>query len=95
VSDEIDFSPLDPKRDARRWEALVQRTLAHVPPSPNTSVLLLIAKMKWGVVAFTACAALAWLPHFLTDAKPASTSPAVLLLEGSDVVSVLELADDR
>lgn len=99
MSDEFDLSPLDPKRDARRWEALVQRTVARaLPPSMERSVTFALARMKWGVLAFSACAALAWLPHLLTaPAKPAVTaaSPAVLLLEGSDVVSLLESSDDR
>lgn len=98
--DRIDLSALDPAHDARRWEALVARTVERSLPVPET-VWSLIGRVRLGVVALAAVAALAWVPALFrapASGPTASTSsdPALALMQyahGGDVTALLELSD--
>lgn len=96
----IDFGPLDPARDAQRWERLVQRTVkASLEDTAEPATLWpLIARLRWSVAAFAACAALAWAPSLWTAAAVVeeTTTHATVTdawWSGADVVSLLETSD--
>lgn len=98
----IDFSALDPGRSARRWEALVQQTVAaSVPPSAWSELWSALPRARLTLAALAAVAVLTWLPAFLraAEVKPTETTQrdAALALvkfhEGSDVIALLESSD--
>jgi anti-sigma-K factor RskA len=91
----IDLSTLDPSRDARRWEALVQQTLAAAtPPEP---LWLSVRHYRLPALAAAALALLAWAPTLLTEPSRAPQDPAVALLQHyaseGDVTALLESTD--
>ncbi len=73
--DRIDFSALDPSKNSRRWEALVQRTVdqsivAPAPPSPWTSLI----RLRGAVAGFAALALLSWVPALTGDVQTSTDS---------------------
>ena len=95
--DRIDFSALDPARDARRWNALLTGTLERALP-PQETVWSVIGQWRVGVLALAAVALLAWVPAWLQGPTPsqARTDPAMALVQyahGGDVTALLESAD--
>ncbi|MBL8909621.1 MAG: hypothetical protein JNM17_02850 [Archangium sp.] len=95
----IDFSALDPQRASRRWEAMVQHTLAKsTPPSMWEDLQSALPRARVTLAALAAVSVLTWLPALL---KPAGESKqnenAALAMvhfhEGSDLTAMLESAD--
>lgn len=95
--DRLDLTRLDPSRDGRRWEALLQRTIAASQP-PSTSLWPELMRFRWGVLAAAAVAVLAWVPSLRAqeDVVGMKSTPALALMNvhhGGDVVSFLESVD--
>ncbi|HWO14943.1 MAG TPA: hypothetical protein VNN80_35815 [Polyangiaceae bacterium] len=60
MSSPIDLSPLDPARDAERWERLVQRVVARAQQAP--SLVVQLSRWRRPVLALASAAALfSWL----------------------------------
>lgn len=99
----IDFSALDPQRESRRWEAMVQHTLAKsTPPSMWEELQSALPRARVTLAALAAVSVLTWLPALLkpaTETKPngsATTATALAMVhfhEGSDLTAMLESAD--
>ena len=84
--DRIDLSPLDPSRDARRWEEMVARVAARGMESrrPRRPVLAQLAGWWRPALALVAAAAAAaWLPALLS---PSSRPDTVEVATASDPV---------
>lgn len=60
--DRIDFSALDPARDPRRWERLVQATLARARPPAVPPLLMALAARRGTLALLAAAALLTWIP---------------------------------
>ena len=91
--DRIDFSALDPSRQAQHWEAAVQRTLRQAQPE---SAWRSLGRVRAGLVALAALALLSWVPAWLfeTTEEPGA-DPALALLHYSqqgDVTALMESA---
>ncbi len=85
----IDFFALDPKRDARRFERMVDTVVAGARLTPLSPLGLVHQLVVWGraAVAISALAALtAWLP---TLVRSSSNSGQSALGRGSDPVELL------
>ena len=86
--DRIDFSALDPKRDAIRFTRMVEMTLAGIRSSTLGAPKLVHQLVVWGRTAVAAAALLAlaaWLPALLEDGR----SPSASALRGSDPVELI------
>lgn len=60
--DDLDLSPLDPTRDARRWEALLAQTTERaLAARANRSLTGELARLSWPLTAAAACVAAAAL----------------------------------
>ncbi len=71
----IDFSPLDPSRDAARWERMVQAVAARGQAARAQSVPLLLLKVgRPALVVAAALAILCWAPMFLRGPVDTSSS---------------------
>ena len=84
--DRIDFSALDPKRDAIRFKRMVETTLAGIRSSALGVPRLVHQLVVWGRTAVAAAAALAlaaWVLALFEDGRTAST------LRGSDPVELI------
>ena len=84
--DRIDFSVLDPKRDAIRFKRMVETTLAGIRSSALGVPRLVHQLVVWGRTAVAAAAALAlaaWVLALFEDGRTAST------LRGSDPVELI------
>ena len=91
--DRIDFAALDPARNTRRWEQLVQRTLegAH-----RESAWLSARHLRPAVAAAVVIALLSWLPTFFADERVEAVEPALAVVQyahGGDVTALLESLD--
>jgi hypothetical protein len=99
--DRIDFSALDPARNPKRWDAVVQRTVAASleRSSAFTELWASLPRSRPALFALAALAVLTWLPWLLreeTRVTNTSTEPALALVhfdEGRDVTALLESAD--
>ncbi len=86
--DRIDFSALDPKRDAIRFRRMVEMTLAGIRSSALAAPGLVHQLAVWGRTAIAAAALLAlaaWLPALFEDGR----SPAAGVHRGSDPVELV------
>ena len=84
--DRIDFSALDPKRDAIRFKRMVETTLAGIRSSALGVPRLVHQLVVWGRTAVATAAALAlaaWVLALFEDGRTAST------LRGSDPVELI------
>lgn len=98
---QIDFSALDPARDATRWNAMVQRTAAASLERPSAMNELWTSLPKWrpALFALAALAVVTWLPWLLREEvrlESTAAEPALALVhfdERHDVTAMLESAD--
>ena len=84
--DRIDFSALDPNRDAIRFKRMVETTLAGIRSSALGVPRLVHQLVVWGRTAVATAAALAlaaWVLALFEDGRTAST------LHGSDPVELI------
>lgn len=96
----IDFGPLDPSKNARKWEALVQRTVERsvtLPPAAPPSAWGSLIRVRAAVAGFAALALLSWVPALMTDVQvhEEQTDPAYALMQYSqsgDATALLESA---
>lgn len=73
--DRIDFSSLDPSRDAGRWEALVQGVSVRALAGRQSPVLLQLTAWARPALAAAALAALlCWLPSLAPPAPSAESA---------------------
>ena len=89
--DRIDFSALDPKRDAIRFNRMVEMTLAGIRSSALGAPGLVHQLVVWGRTAVATAALLAlaaWLPALFDDGR----SPASALRGGDPVELVSQWA---
>ncbi|MBS2025919.1 MAG: hypothetical protein JST92_26270 [Deltaproteobacteria bacterium] len=71
----IDFSPLDPSRDAARWERMVQAVAARGQAARAQSVPLWLLKLgRPALLAAAAIAVLCWAPTLLRGRVADATS---------------------
>jgi hypothetical protein len=78
-NDRIDFSPLDPKRDATRFKRMVDRTVAGVRSAVLSPSGLVHQLVVWGRAAVATSALLAvaaWLPALFEGGL--SSAPSAL-----------------
>ncbi|MGV3624216.1 MAG: hypothetical protein ACO1OB_25585 [Archangium sp.] len=95
----IDFGALDPSKNSRKWEALVQRTVERsiIAPPPPTAWGSLI-RVRAAVAGFAALALLSWVPVMTRDVQSTdetSTDPAYAMMQFSqsgDTSALLESA---
>jgi hypothetical protein len=72
--DPIDFSPLDPARDARRWRQLSDEVVAHAVAALRPSLTLqLVAWLRPAMAGAAAVAVVVWAGSLLAD-RPARES---------------------
>lgn len=66
--DRIDFSALDPSRDAERWDRLVRATAARAMEARRPAHVLagLVASWRPALALAAAAAVLAWVPAILS-----------------------------
>jgi len=86
--DRIDFSALDPKRDAIRFKRMVETTLAGIRSSALGVPRVVHQLVVWGRTAVAAAAALAlaaWVLALFEDGR----SPSASTLRGSDPVELI------
>ncbi len=89
--DRIDLSPLDPTRDARRWEALVQRAL-----HPPETIWGSLTRLRAGVFALAAVAVLSWVPSLFVTPTTETDDAALALVQyahNGDLTALLESTD--
>ncbi|MFT3713395.1 MAG: hypothetical protein QM817_37540 [Archangium sp.] len=95
----IDFSALDPARNSKRWDAMVQRTAAASLERPSAMSELWTALPKWrpALFALAALAVVTWLPWLLREEVTSTAAePALALVhfdERHDLTAMLESAD--
>jgi len=86
--DRIDFSALDPKRDAIRFKRMVETTLAGIRSSALGVPRLVHQLVVWGRTAVAAAAALAlaaWVLALFEDGR----NPSASTLRGGDPVELI------
>ena len=88
-NDRIDFSALDPKRNSRRFEKMVETVIAGARPhEPGISPLIreLVAWGRGAVALAALLAVTAWLPALIRDSfRAAESAPAT----GNDFVELV------
>lgn len=91
MSDErIDLSALDPAADARRWEALIARTMAAASPEP---AWWSVRHLRVAALSLAAIALLSWVPALLSEPAPAADAATSLYSGAGDVMTLVETVD--
>src|ERR1700687_102784 len=88
--DRIDFSTLDPKRDAARFKRMVDTIVAGARSPVSAALFLVHELVSWGrpAVAISALLALtAWLPALVDNRSSPGSSPLVAVNDPVELVS--------
>ncbi|PZR12014.1 MAG: hypothetical protein DI536_16975 [Archangium gephyra] len=97
----IDLGALDPSKNSRKWEALVQRTVERsitLPPAAPPSAWVSLARVRVAVAGFAALALLSWVPVITREVQTSdesATDPAYAMMQFSqsgDTAALLESA---
>ena len=94
----IDFGALDPSKNSRKWEALVQRTVERSIIAPPPTAWGSLIRVRVAVAGFAALALLSWVPAMTRDVQSSeetSSDPAYAMMQYSqsgDATALLESA---
>jgi hypothetical protein len=84
----IDFSALDPKRDSRRFERMVEAVLFAARPSGRPPIMDQLVRSGRTALALAALLAVtAWLPKWLGGDSTSAGSPAAMGHDSVELVS--------